>query len=404
MFTRTRRRLWSVACALLTANAGCQTALAPLAPSTRSAEPPVAAARDASPEYATSDGLVVLPALQRVSSTETAAPADGPAAMLDPQVTPAKGPGQEGKPQPPPVNFPRPGPVKQLPPVTDAKETKDAEAAPPAVEAPATGPVTAQPPLSCWFANRCKSCQASMFDKKVPVAAAPKELHLATHPPHSIQAPDILLIESPRALPDQPIAGEHLVRSDGTVSLGLYGTVRVAGMSTDAARETIERHLSSFINEPKVHVDVYSYNSRFFYIVADNAGFGQQVYKLNCTGGETVLDAISQIGGIPSVGSKKRIWVARPSCEDEKNGLILPVDWTGITQCGQVATNYQIFPNDRIYIQSDRMQAFDGVVAKLLSPIDRILGTSLLMGLQIYRWENLGRQGFFTGAPVVVSP
>jgi protein involved in polysaccharide export with SLBB domain len=223
-------------------------------------------------------------------------------------------------------------------------------------------------------------------------------------PPHIIQAPDILLVEAPRALPDQPIAGEHLVRADGTISLGLYGAVRVAGLTVDQAREAIEKHLNSFINEPKVHVDVYSYNSRFFYIIADNAGYGQQVYRLNFTGSETVLDAMSQIGGLPAVASKKRIWIARPSCEDEKDSLILPVDWSGIVQCGQTATNYQLFPNDRIFIQSDRLQALDGIVAKVLSPVDRILGTTLLTGLTVYRWQNMGRQGFNTGAATVISP
>lgn len=61
---------------------------------------------------------------------------------------------------------------------------------------------------------------------------------------------------------------------DGTISLGLHGAVRVAGLTIDDAREAIERHLTQYIKEPKVNVDIYAYNSKFYYIIADGAGFG----------------------------------------------------------------------------------------------------------------------------------
>ena len=59
--------------------------------------------------------------------------------------------------------------------------------------------------------------------------------------------------------------------------------------------------------------------------------------------------ALSQINGMPQVSSKK-IWIARPSATDSKKGTILPVDYDAITSRGATATNYQLFPGDRLFI------------------------------------------------------
>ena len=92
-----------------------------------------------------------------------------------------------------------------------------------------------------------------------------------------------------------------------------------------------------------------AYNSKVYYVITDGGGYGEQVYPIPVTGNETVLDAIAKINGLPAVSSKKRVWIARatPGCT---NPNILPVDWCGITKKGFAATNYQVFPNDRIYV------------------------------------------------------
>ena len=87
-------------------------------------------------------------------------------------------------------------------------------------------------------------------------------------------------------------------------------------------------------------------------MITQGAGLGDSVRRLPVTGNETVLDAISQTNGLSQVSSKK-IWIARPSASDPEKAKILPVDWDGITDRGATATNYQIFPGDRIYIGED---------------------------------------------------
>jgi polysaccharide export outer membrane protein len=175
----------------------------------------------------------------------------------------------------------------------------------------------------------------------------------------------------------QQVRGEHLVRPDGTVGLGTYGSVHVAGMTLEEAKVTIEAYLARYLQNPQISVDVFAYNSKFYYIILDGGGYGQTIYRLPVTGNETVLDALSQINGLPAVSSKK-IWVARPHSGHDCGEEVLPVKWREVAQCASVATNYQLYPGDRVYVKADGLITTDNWVAKILSPIERVLGVTLL--------------------------
>lgn len=182
----------------------------------------------------------------------------------------------------------------------------------------------------------------------------------------------------PEPFGKQQISGEHLVRPDGTVSLGIYGSVYVTGMELTQAKSSIERHLADHLHSPEVNVDVLAYNSKVYYIVTDGGGAGEQVYRLPCTGSETVLDAIAQVQGLPAVASKSDIWVARPAPPELGKNQIMQVDWNGIVQGAETESNYQVMPGDRIYVKADKLIAMDTVVAKLTAPFERLLGFVLL--------------------------
>jgi polysaccharide biosynthesis/export protein len=191
----------------------------------------------------------------------------------------------------------------------------------------------------------------------------------------------------------QNVKGEHLVRPDGTVSLGMYGSVFVAGMTLGQVKCVIENHLAAYLVNPQVSVDVIAYNSRKIYIIADGAGYGQQVIALPATGNETVLDAISRVQGLPSVASLKKIWVARPSPAGHPCSTVLPVDWKAITQAGSTATNYQLLPGDRIYISGDPLITAYNYLDKFLAPIERVLGVTLLGTTTFQSFRNNGNNG-----------
>jgi polysaccharide export outer membrane protein len=223
-----------------------------------------------------------------------------------------------------------------------------------------------------------------MVSKKGPqpgIPGVPREFEKQSLPTYVIEPPDQLIIQSPDGLKDQPIAGVHLVRPDGTVNLGIYGDVYLAGLTMDMARAAItaqvKKRVADFTDKNLV-VDVYAYNSKVYYIITDGGGYGAQLYRLPVTGNETVLDALSQIYGLPPVASTKKIWIARATPGDGEHPKVLPVDWCGITQYGLASTNYQVIPGDRIFVQSDPWIRLDTAINKRLAPVDRILGTTLL--------------------------
>lgn len=218
------------------------------------------------------------------------------------------------------------------------------------------------------------------------VAAMPSAVPI---PEYIIRPPDVLLIESLREkeplLFIQPIFGPHAVGPDGKINLGLYGQIQVAGLTVDQARDAVaeavyrrgtpdEKRRKQIVENLKLSVTAY--NSSVYYVITDGAGLGEQVYRLPVTGNDTVLDAISHVNGLP-VFSSKKIWVARRNVGPGPDTL-LPVDWKGITQTGNMNTNWQLMPGDRIYVQADSMRRFNNNLGKFLEPIERVFGATLL--------------------------
>ncbi|HZZ82860.1 MAG TPA: polysaccharide biosynthesis/export family protein [Gemmataceae bacterium] len=229
---------------------------------------------------------------------------------------------------------------------------------------------------------------------------------------YRIRPPDVLLIDSLKGLVHAPVNGPYTVRPDGTVGIGIYGAAPVAGLTIEEARPVIARTIfSKMAQEPypdrdekgnirkdkdgkpimvtpptfddvlkDLNVNILAYNSSFYYVIVEAAGLGEQVYRFPVTGNETVLDGISLIGGLQLYSSPNRIWLAR------KNGgpnaplhdSVYPVNWKAITRNGDMNTNWQVMPGDRIFVQADPMRKFSNNLAKFLEPAKEVLGITLL--------------------------
>jgi len=212
----------------------------------------------------------------------------------------------------------------------------------------------------------------------------------------------------------QQVEGEHLVGPDGTVTLGMYGSVPVVGMTLAEAKFSIEQFLRQYFENPQVSVNVLGYNSKVYYVVTEGAGLGDSVVRLPITGNETVLDGLAKVNegstnqiSIPQVASK-RIWVARPGRNQFGKQQILPVDYAAITKRGDFTTNYQLLPGDRLFIEEDGLVALDTSLGKLFAPMERMMGFSLLGVGTVTRFSgkvlagggtrgSFGTGGSFTG-------
>ncbi len=192
----------------------------------------------------------------------------------------------------------------------------------------------------------------------------------------------------------QQVVGEHMVGPDGTVMLGGYGQVYVTGMTRSQARAAVEAHLSLFLEDPRVSLDVFAFNSKVYYVIVQGTGMGDGVFRLPVTGNETVLDAIAQIQGLQPQSSK-RIWVARPKPPGEEGACdqLLEVNWRAIVKGGSTETNYQLFPGDRLYIAEDNWWTVDTFIAKVTSPFERLFGFNLLGSSVVSNYRFFKQQG-----------
>jgi polysaccharide export outer membrane protein len=216
---------------------------------------------------------------------------------------------------------------------------------------------------------------------------------IADHLKEKLKPPFDVYVSLAETKATQQVRGEHLVRQDGTIGLGTYGSVYVTGMTIAEARAAIEHHLSKFLFEPKVSVDVGGFNSHVYFVIFDfPAAGGQAIYRRPITGNETVLDALSdyglKAGGLPAGVSKHRIWVARPTLASAGHAQILPVDWNAITRSGDPATNYQLLPGDRIYVGQDHLLAVDIALSRIFSPIERMFGITLFGTSVVQNFRN----------------
>ncbi|MDZ4821356.1 MAG: polysaccharide biosynthesis/export family protein [Planctomycetota bacterium] len=190
----------------------------------------------------------------------------------------------------------------------------------------------------------------------------------------------------------QQITGANAVGPDGYINLGTYGSVYVTGMTVEEATAAVEEQLAKYLEQPRISLSVVQYQSKFYYVVTEGAGFGDQIARFPVTGNETVMDAVTQVNGISRLSSKD-IWIARPAPGEEACFQQLPVEWESIVKRGESKTNYQVLPGDRIFIREDHLVATDSYIARLTAPFERILGFALL-GTNTVQTVNRFPQGF----------
>jgi polysaccharide biosynthesis/export protein len=188
----------------------------------------------------------------------------------------------------------------------------------------------------------------------------------------------------------QQVTGQYVVAPDGTINLRQYGMVPVAGKTVTEIRVDLIKQLSKYFDSPDVSIDVIGYNSKVFYVITEGAGLGDNVRRVPITGNETVLDALSVVNGLSQVSSTT-IWIARPAPGGFGCEQILPVDYEAVAKGGSAATNYQIMPGDRVFIAEDNITAFNTYLAKVVMPVERLLGISGLGASTVRSFQTLGR-------------
>lgn len=182
-----------------------------------------------------------------------------------------------------------------------------------------------------------------------PPPDIPRELEKTVAGPYVVEPSDVLVVY-PASL-DSPIRlpGDQPVLPDGTINLGRYGRMMVAGKTLEQIEREVNVLLARDIKDtgPMV-VRIVSRESKVFYVQGEVNSPG--AFPLR--GREAVLDAIIAAGGLTNSANKRGIILSRPTAPDSCR-IVLPVRYNDIVQLGDTTTNYQIRCGDRVFVPSE---------------------------------------------------
>ncbi|HMB04677.1 MAG TPA: polysaccharide biosynthesis/export family protein [Isosphaeraceae bacterium] len=275
--------------------------------------------------------------------------------------------------------------------------------------------------LAVLFACGCQTVRTP--EEKIAKTNLPRELQKTTMPEYVVEPPDLITVEVLEALPGRPISGERLVRPDGKISLGFYGEVYVAGLTTSEIKEKIVLHLRKYISDDvlglwkedekthelievpprdsdRVFVDVTSYNSKVYYVQGDVAAPG----KMPITGNETVLDAINYAGGLIPTAAPQNIRLVRPAPPGACCEQVLPVNLAAIVSAGDTTTNYQLMPGDRLVVYRDPIVRTTIFIDRLAAPFQTVINSILQYSFAARSVKSINAPLFGTGAAAAVRP
>jgi len=201
--------------------------------------------------------------------------------------------------------------------------------------------------LSCFTGHFLTDQAEAVLDQSPRHPMVARELDQEVLRVHYLQPGDVLLIEPVDLNSDIRLPADQTVLVDGSVDLGGFGRVIVAGLTIEATEELIEQTILA-AGKPETAINVRLLEPiHRYYVLGEVSSPGSYPLK----GHESVLDGILAAGGLTSTASPCKILLARPTLPHSCR-VTLPVCYREITQLGDTTTNYQLQPGDRIYVAS----------------------------------------------------
>jgi len=213
--------------------------------------------------------------------------------------------------------------------------------------------------LSCFFSLGCSNllgltssghrltAEAKALRSAYPYALPlPRELDKRVAEPYIVEPGDVLLVQPANLDSPVRLPGDQTVLPDGTIQLGRYGQIVVAGKTIPQIEAEVRAQIEAQEkNAGPITVRLVTRVSKVYYVLGEVNAPG--AFPLQ--GRETVLDAILAAGGLNERASRKFITLSRPTPPDGCR-IVLPVCYNDIVQLGDTSTNYQIANGDRIFV------------------------------------------------------
>lgn len=220
-------------------------------------------------------------------------------------------------------------------------------------------------PVGNFLTNQARE----VVDHSPRSVALPRELDRSVLAAHYLQPGDVIVAEPVRFDSDVRLPADQRVMADGTIDLGGYGRVIVAGLTIEDAERLIEQRIVDAGGE-QTQINVrLTEPQQVYYVLGEVSSPG----AFPLIGSETVLDAILAAGGLTDRASLCELILVRPtpplSCR-----VTLPICYRAITQLGDTTTNYQIQPGDRVFVAT-RSLCDDLAFWRTRKPCDRCAKT-----------------------------
>jgi protein involved in polysaccharide export with SLBB domain len=129
-------------------------------------------------------------------------------------------------------------------------------------------------------------------------------------------------------------------------------------------QEEVKWTIVPAVDSDRIFVDITAFNTKNYYVLGDVLITG----KLPWTGNETVLDALQYAGGLMASAEPKDIRLVRPG-RGGKPAKVYKVDLAAIQENGDVTSNYQIFPNDRLIVGRNELVKKTAAMDRLAAPV-----------------------------------
>lgn len=196
------------------------------------------------------------------------------------------------------------------------------------------------------------ACVYSPVDPGEPLLE--KEYHVA--------APDVLRISVAPAGLNRNVT----VRPDGKISFDLIGDVMVEGQTIEQIRQEITDRIQEFVLNPEVSVELAVSNSRKYYVFGEVRSPG--AYPL--IGVVRVGGALAQAGGPTLYASENGARLVRAT----EGGGVFSVRLADITKKADGSTNYQLEPEDVLYVPPNAWARVGFAIQIVFFPIQQVIG------------------------------
>jgi polysaccharide export outer membrane protein len=134
-----------------------------------------------------------------------------------------------------------------------------------------------------------------------------------------------------------------VVLPDGQIALPLIKRIQVSGLTAEELETKITEQLSKFIPGADVTVVVSGANSKRIYVVGAAKKEGPIPYTYRMT----IMQAISEAGGLTDYAKRKKIYVLRTENGKE---FRLPFDYDAVLRGERMELNVPMLPNDTLVV------------------------------------------------------